>query len=164
MGEPRMLGRFERVNGGGMRHIFPLAVYWEDTDAGGIVYYANYLKFTERARTDMLRGLGINQQRMLTEEGGAHFVVRACEIEYLRSARMEDELDVVTEITDVRGASLRMKQDIYCDGERLVTTKVRIACLDAEGRPQRLSSAINEKFNATLGQTGLPAKTAVGEE
>lgn len=164
MGEPRMLGRFETTRGGGKRHIFPLVVYWEDTDAGGIVYYANYLKFTERARTDMLRGLGINQQRMLTEEGGTHFVVRACEIEYLRPARMEDELEIVTEISDLRGASLRMEQDIYRDGTLLVTTKVRIACLDEEGRPQRLSSAINEKFNATLGQTALPAKTAVGEE
>jgi len=110
MTEPRIIGRFESGTDG-MRHIFPLSVYWEDTDAGGIVYYANYLKFTERARTDMLRGLAINQQAMMVEEG-ANFVVRACEIEYLRPARMEDELEVVTTVTDLRGASLHMRQDI----------------------------------------------------
>ena len=162
MSEARMLGRFEREEAD-VRHIFPLSVYWEDTDAGGIVYYANYLKFIERARTDMLRGLGINQQRMMTEEG-ANFVVRACEIEYLRPAIMEDELEIITRVTDLRGASLRMAQDSCRDGVRLVETKVRIACLDADGRPQRLSSAINEKFNAMIGQGALPAKTVAGEE
>ncbi len=162
MTDPRMLGRFES-GADGMRHIFPLSVYWEDTDAGGIVYYANYLKFTERARTDMLRGLAINQQAMMVEEG-ANFVVRACEIEYLRPARMEDELEVVTTVTDLRGASLHMRQDINRGEERLVETKVRVACLDTEGRPQRLSSAINEKFNAILGNSALRAKTLAREE
>ncbi|PHQ72301.1 MAG: tol-pal system-associated acyl-CoA thioesterase [Sneathiella sp.] len=143
-----MLGRMEDT-AEGKSHIFPVQVYWEDTDAGGIVYYANYLKFTERARTDMLRGLGINQQAMM--EDGANFVVRACKIEYLIPAKMEDQLTVVTRLTDLRGASMRMKQDIYRDRDKLVTTEVRVACLGAEGRPQRLSSAINDKFNAILG-------------
>jgi len=149
MAETVMLGRVED-QAEGKTHVFPLQVYWEDTDAGGIVYYANYLKFTERARTDMLRGLGINQQQMMTEEG-ANFVVRACEIEYLRPAKMEDQLTVVTRLTDLRGASMRMAQDIYRDNEKLVTTEVRVACLGTDGRPQRLSSAINDKFNAILG-------------
>lgn len=157
-----MLGRFDK-SAEGTRHIFPLPVYWEDTDAGGIVYYANYLKFTERARTDMLRGLGINQQMMMEEEG-ANFVVRACEIEYLRPAKMEDELEIVTRVTDLRGASLRMAQNIYRGGDLLAETRVRVACLDAEGRPQRLSSAINDKFNAILGCSAVPNKTVVGEE
>ena len=157
MSEVKMLGRFE-AGADGTRHLFPLSVYWEDTDAGGIVYYANYLKFTERARTDMLRGLGINQQAMMEEEG-ANFVVRACEIEYLKPAKMEDELEIVTMMTDLRGASLRMAQDIYRGDDRLVETKVRVACLDKEGKPQRLSSAINAKFNAILGDSALHAKT-----
>ncbi len=162
MSKNNMLGRFE-TGVQGTQHIFPVPVYWEDTDAGGIVYYANYLKFTERARTDMLRGLGINQQAMMVEEG-ANFVVRACEIEYLKPAKMEDELEIVTSVTDLRGASLRMAQNIYRDGGLLVETKVRIACLDREGRPQRLSSAINEKFNAILGDSALYAKTLAREE
>ncbi len=162
MSEVKMHGRFA-ADAAGTRHIFPLSVYWEDTDAGGIVYYANYLKFTERARTDMLRGLGINQQAMMQLEG-ANFVVRACEIEYLKPAKMEDELEIVTSVTDLRGASLRMAQNIYRDTDLLVETKVRVACLDRDGKPQRLSSAINDKFNAILGDSALHAKTLAREE
>ena len=162
MSEVKMLGRFE-AGAQGTRHIFVFPVYWEDTDAGGIVYYANYLKFTERARTDMLRGLGINQQSMMKEDG-ANFVVRACEIEYLRPAKMEDELEIVTSVIDIRGASLKMEQNIYRDGELLIETKARVACLDREGRPQRLSSAINDKFNALMGNSALPKKSVAGEE
>ncbi|MEH6526627.1 MAG: tol-pal system-associated acyl-CoA thioesterase [Sneathiella sp.] len=149
MTEGEMLGMFVTENDV-VRHTFPVQVYWEDTDAGGIVYYANYLKFTERARTDMLRGLGINQQQMMVDEG-ANFVVRSCEIEYLRPARMDDQLEVLTTLTDLRGASLHMQQDIRHGRDIIVTTKVRVACLGEGGRPQRLSSAINDKFNATLG-------------
>lgn len=144
-----MLGRFEEQPDG-IRHLFPLQVYWEDTDAGGIVYYANYLKFTERARTDMLRGIGIHQQELMETEG-QNFVVRSCKIDYFRPAKMDDALLVTTWITDLRGASLHMKQDISCQGDRLVETSVRVACMGEEGKPQRLSSAINEKFNALLG-------------
>jgi acyl-CoA thioester hydrolase len=162
MSEVNMLGRFE-TGAAGVRHIFPLSIYWEDTDAGGIVYYANYLKFTERARTDMLRGIGINQQSMMQEEG-VNFVVRACEIEYLKPAKMEDDLKIETRLTDMRGASLRMAQNIYRGEELLVETKVRVACLDKEGKPQRLSSAINDKFNAILGESALHAKTLAREE
>jgi acyl-CoA thioester hydrolase len=162
MTEGIMLGRFE-AGPEGTQHIFPVPVYWEDTDAGGIVYYANYLKFTERARTDMLRGLGINQQEMLVEEG-ANFVVRACTIEYLSPARMEDQLEIITRVTSLRGASLHMRQDICRDDEILVETTVRVACLGDGGKPQRLSSAINDKFNALLGYSGLLANTTAREE
>lgn len=144
-----MLGKFVTEDNR-IRHDFPVQVYWEDTDAGGIVYYANYLKFTERARTDMLRGLGINQLKMMVDEG-ANFVVRSCEIEYLLPAKMDDHLEVLTSLTDLRGASLKMQQNIRLGSDIIVTTKVRVACLGEGGRPQRLSSAINEKFNAILG-------------
>lgn len=140
MTEGRMLGKFATENDE-VRHVFPVQVYWEDTDAGGIVYYANYLKFTERARTDMLRGLGINQQQMMIEDD-ANFVVRSCKIEYLRPARMDDQLEILTRLTDLRGASLQMRQDIRLGSDIIVTTKVRVACLGEGGRPQRLSSAI----------------------
>jgi acyl-CoA thioester hydrolase len=149
MDDGKMLGEFVTTSEG-IRHILPIQVYWEDTDAGGIVYYANYLKFTERARTDMLRGLGINQQRMLVEEA-ANFVVRSCEIEYFRPARMDDRLRVLTTLTQLRGASLHMQQDVHNRSDILVTTKVRVACIGGDGKPQRLSSAINDKFNAILG-------------
>ncbi len=149
MADAEMLGRFEELPEG-PRHLFPLQIYWEDTDAGGIVYYANYLKFTERARTDMLRGIGINQQAMMVAEG-QNFVVRSCKIDYFKPAKMDDKLMVTTWITDLRGASLHMKQDISCEEDILVETSVRVACLGQDGKPQRLSSAINEKFNALLG-------------
>lgn len=157
-----MLGRFITENKT-VRHIFPVQVYWEDTDAGGIVYYANYLKFTERARTEMLRGLGINQQKMMSEDE-ANFVVRSCEIEYLRPARMDDQLEVLTTLIDLRGASLHMQQDIRLGRDIIVTTKVRVACLGKGGRPQRLSSAINDKFNAILGSVEETAYSLARED
>jgi acyl-CoA thioester hydrolase len=87
---------------------------------------------------------------MMVDEG-ANFVVRACEIEYLQPAFMDDQLEIRTELTDLRGASMRMKQDIYREGGLLVTTSVRVACLGRDGRPMRLSSAINDKFNTLIG-------------
>jgi len=91
---------------------FPIRVYYEDTDAGGIVYYANYLKFAERARTEHLRHLGINQQEMLKNKGMG-FVVRDCHIAYKSPAKLDDALNMTSEIKDMRGASFRMIQKLY---------------------------------------------------
>ena len=83
-------------------HVLPMRVYWEDTDAAGIVYYANYLKFIERGRTDMLRHLGIAQRRLQQEDDVA-FAVRSCNIEYLKPARLDDRLDVWTRVVAAGG-------------------------------------------------------------
>jgi acyl-CoA thioester hydrolase len=122
-------------------HRFPLRVYWEDTDAAGIVYYANYLRFLERARSDLVRGAGIDQAALLDGEGIV-FPVRRCEIDYLRPARLDDEIQVRTRIEKLGGASMEMEQDIHRGDEALVRAKVRLACIGRNGRPRRLPSTV----------------------
>ena len=145
-----MVGHFKRNENGQQSHIFPFQIYWEDTDGGGIVYYANYLKFAERARTDMLRGLNINQKEVMTDSGHI-FVVRDCQIEYLKPAKMDDSLLVHTEIITTKGATLKMKQRIYRNQDLLIDSSVRVAMLDKEtGRPVRLRSDVKEKLHVML--------------
>lgn len=106
---------------------FPIRVYYEDTDAGGVVYYANYLKFAERARTEFVRALGVIQNQDLAKENPCAFVVRRCEIDYRSSAFLDDFLTVVTQIEQMGGVSLIVKQDV-CRGEQILATlKVKVA-------------------------------------
>ena len=91
---------------------FPIRIYYEDTDAGGIVYYANYLKYAERARTEYLRHLGINQEDMLKNQG-VGFVVRDCHIAYKSPAKLDDSLNITCKVTEVKGVSLKMEQKLY---------------------------------------------------
>jgi acyl-CoA thioester hydrolase len=109
---------------------WPVRIYWEDTDAGGIVYYANYLKFMERARTEWLRATGI-EQLPLKEERGLMFVVVDLEAHYRKPARYGDELRVTCEIAERARASLMFRQQIYRNDELLIEGQVRVACLDA---------------------------------
>ncbi|MBM5782552.1 MAG: tol-pal system-associated acyl-CoA thioesterase [Pelagibacterales bacterium] len=114
-------------------------IYYEDTDAGGVVYYANYLKFFERCRTDFLRSLGLNQNQLLTEKNLA-FVVRKCEIEYLSPAKLDDLVKVEVEVENITAASISMKQKIYRDDKILSSLKVEIVCVDSRNfRPCRIS-------------------------
>ncbi len=110
---------------------FTLAVrvYYEDTDAAGVVYYANYLRFCERARTEWLRELGIGQQALM-DSAGIAFVVRSVKADYLRAARLDDTLEVVTRIAALRGASLLFEQDIRRDGQLLFSAQVLVVCID----------------------------------
>ena len=130
-------------------HRYPLRVQWEDTDAAGIVYYANYLRFIERGRSDLLLAHGIDQRALMDAEGGVAFAVRACNLDYLKPARLHEELTVTTSITDLRGASLSARQDVWRGDELLVRAEVRLACIDARGRPKRVPAAIAAVF-ATL--------------
>ena len=122
-------------------HVLPLRVYWEDTDAAGIVYYANYLKFIERGRSDMLRLAGIDQWRMKNDQG-VNFVVRRCEVDYHIPAQLDDEIEVQTTVEVLRGASLDMRQIVRRGGDILIDALVRAACVDATGRPVRMPPAI----------------------
>ena len=131
-------------------HIFPLRVYYEDTDAAGIVYYANYLKFAERARTEMLRAHGV-AQRLLMRESGVGFAVRRCEVEYFAPAFLDDRLEIHTRLTAVRGASVEAEQTVRRLAARLAELRVRVACVDRDGRPARLPAAIAKALkNATV--------------
>jgi acyl-CoA thioester hydrolase len=120
---------------------WPVRIYWEDTDAGGIVYYANYLKFMERARTEWLRAAGV-EQLPLKEQHGLMFVVVDLQAHYRKPARYGDELLITCAVADRSRASLTFQQQVYRggrDGELLVEGKVRVACLDATNlRPTAL--------------------------
>jgi len=122
-------------------HRFPVRVYYEDTDAAGIVYYANYLKFAERARSEWLREIGGDEAKAL-RASGLLFVVRRCEVEYLQAARLDDLLEVVTRVTGFAGATLDLEQIVRRDEVELVTMNVTRACLNAAGRPARLPTAL----------------------
>jgi acyl-CoA thioester hydrolase len=124
----------------------PLRVYWEDTDAGGVVFYANYLKFFERARTEWLRALGFSQQQMLTRDG-VMFVVADTALRYLRAARLDDLLQVTVVVPEAGRASLRLQQQAWRDGELLAEGTIRIGCVTSAGfRPCRIPAAIVERI------------------
>ncbi len=110
---------------------WPVRVYWEDTDAGGVVYYANYLKFMERARSEWLRAQGFEQD-VLRAEAGVVFVVRRVEIDYLSPARFNDRLDVSVSRLEIGRASLGVDQTISRGSSRLACARVTLACVDAE--------------------------------
>jgi acyl-CoA thioester hydrolase len=120
----------------------PVRVYWEDTDAGGVVFYANYLKFFERARTEWLRARGVGQQA-LKDETGAMFVVTDTQVSYKRPARLDDLLDVTVQVTDAGRASFTIRQQAWCKGQLLAEGSIRIGCVDATTlRPRRLPDPV----------------------
>ncbi len=121
---------------------WPARVYWEDTDGGGVVYYANYLKFLERARTEWLRSLGFVQTQ-LAQDPGIVFVVASLTIDYRRPARLDDALVVTCNYEPDGAACIRFAQRILRNDEVLVEASVRVACLDAASfRPKRLPAAL----------------------
>ena len=119
------------------RHILPLRIYYEDTDAQGIVYYANWLRFLERGRTELLRLIGL-EHSALRAHSGIDWVVRRCTIDYLKPARLDDIVDIVTGCGEMRGASLDMIQEARRGDEVLVSAELLIACMGGKGRPVRL--------------------------
>jgi acyl-CoA thioester hydrolase len=130
----------------GPEHRFALTVYFEDTDTAGVVYYANYLKFMERARSDMIRAVGVDQNEVLNSGGGAYCVAQ-CNIRYVRPARLGDDLVVVSTVEAVRAASVEIQQRVIRGDELLTDARVTAAFLDANGRPQRQPKEWVEKFN-----------------
>jgi acyl-CoA thioester hydrolase len=123
------------------RHVLHVRVYYEDTDFSGVVYHASYLRFMERGRTNLLRLIGVDH-RLLFEETvpnapGSHFVVRAMTLEFVKAARMDDVLEVVTTLHEMKGASIILHQQVRRDGEILVDAKVRVAFVSG-GRAQRI--------------------------
>ncbi len=135
--------------GGEQLHVFPVRVYYEDTDAGGIVYYANYLKFAERARTELLRQTGRQQFDMLREQG-IGFTVRSCQAEYLAPARLDDILEVRSTVTEVLGASMRLSQRIWRGDRLLCDLQFRIAVMNRQGRPARIPKDIRKALDLRI--------------
>ncbi|MGH8250019.1 MAG: tol-pal system-associated acyl-CoA thioesterase [Steroidobacteraceae bacterium] len=124
---------------------FPVRVYWEDTDAGGVVYYASYLRFLERARSEWLRALGVDQAGLLRDER-LQFAVVEAHVRYHRPARYDDSLLVSVAVDERRGASVVMKQEIRrdaADGELLISATIRVACLGSDSlRPRPLPAEL----------------------
>jgi acyl-CoA thioester hydrolase len=121
--------------------ILTLRVYYEDTDLAGIVYYANYLKFIERGRTEFVRARGIDQAALKVDQGIV-FAVRRVEADYLSPARFDDLVTVETVVTELKGASILMDQTILRDGGTLFRAKVTLVCLNDAGRAQRMPDAV----------------------
>ena len=129
------------------RHVLPLRVYYEDTDSGGMVYYANYLKFAERARTEMLRLAGFDHGA-ISDRFGLAFVVRDCTVSYKSPARLDDLLEVRSCFLEVGGASLTAEQLICRETTELARLDVRLACMTGGGRPSRIPETLREALMA----------------
>lgn len=130
-------------------HAFRLRVYYEDTDLAGIVYYANYLKFIERGRTEALIAGGVDQGRLLAETGIV-FAVRRVEADYLAPARLQDELTVLTRVEGMAGARIDLTQEVRRGATTLFRAAVRLAAMGRDGRPARIPDAVR----AALARSG----------
>jgi acyl-CoA thioester hydrolase len=125
---------------------WPVRVYYEDTDAGGVVYYANYLKFLERARTEWLRALGF-ELTGLARDHGAMFIVRSLAIDYLRPAAFNDEIAVTVELEELGAGQIMLRQRIARGADELATARVRLACVNpATFRPVRIPRSVAERL------------------
>ncbi len=130
-------------------HRLPVRVYYEDTDLAGVVFYANYLRYYERGRSDALRELGVDQTSL--KAAGVVFVVRRIEVDYLAPARFEDLLEVVTRVETLKGASAEMIQEIRRGDQVLNRARVFVACMTLEGRPVRLPREARSAMERLLG-------------
>lgn len=128
-------------------HKLAIRVYWEDTDAGGVVYHASYLRFMERGRTELLRDLGVDQSA-LQLESGIVFVVADMSIKFRVPAKLDDVILVETSVTETGGASLKLRQKIVRAGEILVEAEVTCAVISREGKPVRVPTDIKKRFDA----------------
>ena len=137
------------ISGG--KHVMQVRVYYEDTDFTGIVYHANYLRFMERGRTNYLRLIGADQHALFaeaeSEAPGFAFVVRAMQIDYLKSARMDDVLEIVTAPHDIKGASITLHQEVRCGDELLVEARVKVAFVSG-GRARPIPKALRMAMTA----------------
>ena len=135
-------------------HVWPIRVYFEDTDAGGVVYHGNYLKFAERARTELMRAAGFDHSA-LAKDYGVLIVVRHCAMEFVAPARLDDALEVRSQVTPIGGASLTIRQEIFrqmtaTNGDAagldqlLVVVELRLACVSTDLRPARLPPVLKQ--------------------
>lgn len=124
-------------------HTLNIRIYYEDTDAGGIVYYANYLKFCERGRTELLRAAGL-ENTSIAAEYGILFVVRHLEADYFSPAMLDDEIRVETAVEEMRGASFVMKQSVFRSAELLFRMSVTLVCVDQNKRPVKITRELRD--------------------
>ncbi len=126
-------------------HKFPVRVYYEDTDAAGVVYYANYLRYAERARSEMLRDLGIESAALMAN-GGLAFAVKHCSMDFIKPAKLDDMLSVETRLIEIKGASLTAEQCVRRENADLVRMELKLACMSLDGKPARLPAAVKSRL------------------
>jgi len=132
------------------KHFFELRVYYEDTDMGGVVFYANYLKFMERGRTEWLRALGVEQAELAAQTQRA-FMVTQLDIRYVKPARLDDLLQIESQVTRMGRASLHFYQTIRCQGELLTQSNIRVCCVETVNmRVVAIPDAVRSKFAVTI--------------
>ena len=139
----------------GTLHLYAVRAYYEDTDLSGIVYHANYLRWFERARSDVLRMLGIDQ-RAAIEAGGGAYAVADVQLRYLRPALLDDDIVIHTRCSELKAASVRMSQEAKRDGETICTAHFRVGFVGFDGRPRRQPDAWREAFKKVLDTDGEP--------
>ncbi len=124
---------------------FSVKVYYEDTDAGGVVYYANYLKFLERARSEVIYSLGYTNSSLL-ESYGVLLIVKSCNIEYKKPAKFEDKLDIVSEVASFTKTSFIMKQNIMRNEELISIAEIHLVSVDKNGKPSKVPDELKQKL------------------
>lgn len=133
-----------------MKHSIPIQIYYEDTDAGGVVYYGNYLKFAERGRTEMLRALGFENKK-LQDDKGLMFVVRHVDIDYLKPGFLDDALTMHTSITTLKNSSFVMRQTVCRGDDVICDMKVTLVCVEKESvKPAKVPEDIRKGFEQYL--------------
>ena len=132
-----------------MAHTTTIRIYYEDTDSGGVVYYANYLKFAERARTEMLRGLGINQST-LVKNSGIVFVVKKATLELLAPARLDDIITIQTSVQEISGASINILQEMECNNLKIAKLGVLVVCVNDKFKPARIPDVIKKALGSCI--------------
>ena len=128
---------------------FKLKVYYEDTDAGGVVYYANYLKFMERARSDALETLGFTN-KLLIEESGTYIIVKSCNINYMKPATLEDDLEIKTNIIKITKTSFFMSQKIFKGNDQITVAEIHLVTIDKRGKPVKIPEKLHEELKKLI--------------
>ena len=130
---------------------FPVKIYYEDTDAEGVVYYANYLKFMERARTEMINACGTSL-KILHKKYNSRFIVKVCNLDYIKSAHLEDLLQVITSLEKISNASFVLNQNIFRNDELILKSEIVIVCIDNQHRPSKIPNFLKEKIQLLIGK------------
>ena len=128
---------------------FRLKVYYEDTDAGGVVYYANYLRFMERARSDALKSLGFTN-KLLIEENGTYIIVKSCNINYTKPALLEDDLEIKSYIKEITKTSFFMSQKVFKGNDQITEAEVHLVTINKKGKPVKIPKRLKEELEKLI--------------
>ena len=124
---------------------YKVKVFYEDTDAGGVVYYANYLKFFERARTEAIAEIGLSNKKLL-DEFGVLIIVKSCNIDYKKPAKLEDQLEIKSIISSISSSSFKMTQKVFRDDDLLTSSEIHLVIVDKKGKPSRIPDELRKKI------------------